>query len=182
MNDDITIVSGYVPGVIGRITEMHGTYYAKYWNLGLYFEASVAAELAAFYWDFDPARDGAWVALSGDRIVGGIFILGSGAAQTEDPPDEGVRTQDSPDARLRWFILDPACQGRGIGRQLMNAAMAFCDARGFRRVYLTTFAGLDAARHLYEKFGFRVCAEVDATALTGDSSKIELILERFLPR
>jgi GNAT superfamily N-acetyltransferase len=162
--------------VIGRITEMHGTYYAKYWNLGLYFEASVAAELAAFYKGFDAAQDGAWVALDENRIVGGIFILGSDA-DTED-----VRTQDSPGARLRWFILDPAYQGRGIGRQLMDAAMAFCDARGFRRVYLTTFAGLDAARHLYEKYGFRLCAEVDATALTGDPSKVELILERFLPR
>lgn len=34
--------------------------------------------------------------------------------------------------------------------------MAFCRARGHRRVYLWTFEALDAARHLYEKAGFRL--------------------------
>ncbi len=162
--DDIRVTGGYVPGVIGRIAELHGTYYAEHWKLGLYFEASVATELAAFYRHFDPCHDGAWVAQAGGRIVGGIFILGG------DANGEG--------ARLRWFILDPAYQGRGAGSRLMQAAMDFCDQTGFRRVYLTTFAGLDTARHLYEKHGFRLCAEVDATALTGDPSKVEQVFER----
>ena len=46
--DTIELISGYLPGAIGRITELHGTYYAKNWDLGLYFEAKVATELAAF--------------------------------------------------------------------------------------------------------------------------------------
>ena len=32
--------------------------------------------------------------------------------------------------------------------------MDFCAAKGYQRVYLNTFAGLDAAKHLYEKFVF----------------------------
>jgi GNAT superfamily N-acetyltransferase len=41
----------------------------------------------------------------------------------------------------------------------MSAAMDFCRQARFSRIYLTTFAGLDAARHLYEREGFRVIAE-----------------------
>lgn len=160
--DEIEL-SGYVPGALGRITELHGTYYAANWDMGLYFEAKVATELAAFLSRFDAARDGAWFAHAGGTIVGGIFIDGSDAA------GEG--------ARLRWFILDPAYQGRGVGNRLMQEAVGFCRGKGYRRVYLTTFAGLTAARHLYEKFGFRQCGEADGTHLTGKSTLVEQVFE-----
>jgi GNAT superfamily N-acetyltransferase len=154
--DEIEI-TGYTPGAIGRVTELHGTYYAKHWGLGLYFEAKVATELAAFLSRFDHAHDGAWIAHANGEIVGSIFIDGS----------------DAEGARLRWFIIAEAYQGRGLGNRLMEEAVSFCKSKGFSRVYLTTFAGLDAARHLYEKFGFRLCAEEDGSHLTGKSSLIE---------
>jgi GNAT superfamily N-acetyltransferase len=162
--DTIELV-GYTPGALGRIVELHGSYYARHWSLGLYFEAKVATEMAAFLSSFDPARDGVWFARAGEEIVGGIFIVGG----------------DPDGARLRWFIIDPAYQGRGLGNRLMEAAVAFCKARGFRRVYLTTFAGLDTARHLYEKHGFRLCRELDAADLTGTSALTEQVFELLLP-
>ncbi len=162
---DEIVLTGYIPGALGRIVELHGGYYHQHWDLGLYFEAHVATELAEFLSHFDPARDGAWFARFGDQIVGGIFIVGS----------------DPNGARLRWFILDPAYQGRGVGNRLMHAAMAFCVEKRFPRVYLTTFKGLMSARHLYEKFGFRLCHEEDGTALTGNSSLIEQVFEWFPP-
>ena len=64
-------------------------------------------------------------------------------------------------AHLRWFILDSGCQGQGIGRRLLTEALRHCRRQGFRRVYLWTFAGLDAARHLYESAGFRLCRELE---------------------
>lgn len=158
-------IRGYQPGALGRIVEMHGAYYAANWDLGLYFEVKVATEFAAFLARFDPDHDGAWFAYAGETLVGGIFIDGS------DAEGEG--------ARLRWFILDPAYQGQGIGSRLVATALSFCDEKGFRRVYLTTFAGLQTARHLYEKHGFRLCAEVDATELTGNSALVEQVLERL---
>src|SRR4051812_47472012 len=123
MNSEIELTTGYRPGVIGRIAELHGTYYAKHWNLGLYFEAKVATEVAAFVSRYDAQRDGLWAACDGEKIVGAVFIDGG------DANGEG--------ARLRWFILDPAYQGRGIGNRLMQAATAFCDQRGYKRTYLT---------------------------------------------
>ena len=76
--DEIELI-GYRPGALGRIVELHGTYYHAHWDLGLYFEAKVATELAAFLNRFDPACDGAWFAASGNEILGGIFIDGHDA-------------------------------------------------------------------------------------------------------
>ncbi len=159
--------TGYAPGALGRITELHACYYADHWQLGLYFEAKVATEMATFLTNFDPARDGAWFAKVNGEIVGGVFIDGS------DANGQG--------ARLRWFIVDPAYQGHGLGNRLLAEAVSFCKRKGYSRVYLTTFAGLNTARHLYEKFGFRLCREVDGTHLTGTSALTEQVFELHLP-
>jgi RimJ/RimL family protein N-acetyltransferase len=155
---------GYTPGALGRIIQLHGAYYAEHWNLGLYFEAKVATELAAFLNRFDSMSDGAWFARVDGEIVGGIFIDG----------------HDPAGARLRWFIIDPRYQGYGLGNRLLTAAMDFCRQRQFPRVYLTTFAGLNSARHLYEKCGFRLCGEEDGAELTGSATLVEQIFE-YLP-
>jgi GNAT superfamily N-acetyltransferase len=139
----IEIRNGYHPGVIGRIVELHGAYYAAHWGFGAFFEARMARELGAFVDRFDPARDGLWSAVCGGRVVGSIAIDGSGAEA----------------AHLRWFILDESLHGRGTGRRLLEAAIGFCRRSGHRRVVLWTFAGLDAARRLYEQAGFRVAVE-----------------------
>jgi GNAT superfamily N-acetyltransferase len=139
------IASGYRPGAIGRVAEMHASYYSRDWDFGLYFEAKVATELAEFLLRFQEGRDGLWLAIEAERIMGSLALDGSGANR------EGVQ--------LRWFILDGAARGAGLGNRLMEAAMGFCRARGYDRVYLKTFRGLEAARHLYEKNGFRLVHE-----------------------
>jgi GNAT superfamily N-acetyltransferase len=57
---------------------------------------------------------------------------------------------------LRWFITSDAIRGRGMGRQLLAQALAFCQQKAYPRVHLSTFEGLHAARHLYEKAGFQL--------------------------
>lgn len=44
----IDIVTGYRPGMIGRITQMHGEYYAKHYEFGHFFESKVAAGWRSF--------------------------------------------------------------------------------------------------------------------------------------
>jgi len=138
-------VDGYIPGGIGRIVELHGTYYSRHWNFGLYFERKVATEMAAFLGRRDDRRNGFWLAIVNDAIIGGIAIDGIHAAE------QG--------AHLRWFIVDPAFRGRRVGTRLLHTALDFCRHCAYRRVYLWTFAGLDAARHLYEASGFVLCKE-----------------------
>lgn len=63
------------------------------------------------------------------------------------------------DAHLRWFIIDEACRGSGIGRELLNKAVSFCDHNQFSATQLWTFKGLDTARRLYESTGFVLVKE-----------------------
>lgn len=126
------------PGALGRIVELHGRYYARHWGLGPAFEAEVARELGEFAARLDPRRDGLWVAVRGDAVLGAIAIDG----------------REPPAARLRWFILDEGAQGAGIGRRLLDTALDFCRGTGVDTVYLWTFDGLYAARRLYEAAGF----------------------------
>jgi GNAT superfamily N-acetyltransferase len=142
---DKAAIEGYVPGAIGRITELHASYYFKNWGFGLFFEAKVAAELAAFLSRFDRHRDGLWTCRLHNRIEGSIVVDGAKAAS------EG--------AHLRWFIISSALRGQGFGNVLMEKAVRYCRAKNYHCMYLWTFAGLDAARHLYEKFGFRLAQE-----------------------
>lgn len=141
----IEIVDTYFPGIIGKITQLHGDYYSKEWDFGLYFEAKVATELSEFLNRFDKNRDGIWTAHSNGKFVGSIIV-------------DGINSEEE-GARLRWFILDPNFQGKGIGTLLMEKAIIFCKEKEYKRIYLWTFAGLDAARRLYEKFGFSLCKE-----------------------
>ena len=74
------IRAGCIPGAIGRITELHGTYYHTHWGFHLFFEAKVASELAAFLSRYTPEHDGFWLALVDQTIAGAIAIDGSEAA------------------------------------------------------------------------------------------------------
>lgn len=139
------IVPGYLPGAIGAIAALHADYYGREHGFGVLFEARVAAECAAFCSRFDPARDGLWLLVDAGRILGSIAIDGGGAGG----------------AHLRWFIVADAVRGCGLGRRMLEAAMAFCRRAGHGSVHLATFAGLDAARALYERQGFRLVSEAD---------------------
>lgn len=133
---------GLLPGFIGRITELHGAYYSARHGFGVFFEARVARDLSEFCLRYDETHDGLWLALLEGRIEGAIVIDGIHAA------DEG--------AHLRWFIVSDRLRGQGAGSQLLASAIGFARECGYSRIHLSTFEGLLAARHLYEKAGFRL--------------------------
>ena len=139
------IVPGWLPGAVGAIAALHAAFYAREHGFGVVFEAKVAQECAGFCTRLDPARDGLWLAVEAGRILGSVAIDGAGA--------EG--------AHLRWFIVADELRGRGIGQRLLEAALAFARRAGHRRIHLSTFAGLDAARALYERHGFRLLHEAE---------------------
>jgi GNAT superfamily N-acetyltransferase len=141
----IEIVEGYQPGSVGRVAELHGVYYHEHWGFGLFFEAKVATELSDFLKRHDEGRDGFWTALMDGRVEGSIAI-------------DGIHGQ-SEGAHLRWFILSDALRGKGVGKQLIDKAINFCRTKGYKKIYLWTFEGLNAARHLYERSGFKLVEE-----------------------
>ena len=143
--DELKIVQGYIPGMIGRIAEMHGSYYSREHNFGRFFEAKVASGLAEFSERLEKPCNQIWLAVLNDKIVGSVAIDGEDLAPGE--------------AHLRWFILDDGCRGHGVGKKLLNEAMRFCDSAGFSAVHLWTFNKLTAARRLYESYGFTLVKE-----------------------
>jgi GNAT superfamily N-acetyltransferase len=153
---------GYLPGSIGAIVTLHARYYSHAAGFGLPFESKVARELSLFCEGYDEARDGLWLAVRDGQIVGSVAIDGSHAGE------DG--------AHLRWFIVADALRGQGLGTALLSAAVEFCRTRHYGRVYLWTFAGLDAARHLYEKFGFCLVLQQQGAqwGVTVDEQRFEL--------
>lgn len=138
-------MDGYRPGCIGDIVALHARYYAQAWKFDLAFEAKVAAELAAFLSSMDPCRDLFVATYEGERLYGSIVVDVTGGGPGG--------------AHLRWFIVSDEARGTGLGSRLMAQAMRFCDDSDLERVWLTTFRGLDAARRLYERHGFRLTEE-----------------------
>lgn len=137
-----------VPGCLARLIALHADWYGRHWGFGLAFEAQVAAGLGDFAQALPHPDCRLFLALSDSgAVVGGIALDG----------------RARPAARIRWFILDEAARG-GTGRRLLRAALDFAEARGLGPLWLTTFAGLDAARRLYEQHGFHLVAEAPDTS------------------
>jgi len=155
------ITQGYQPGCIGDIASLHARFYSAHWGFGAFFEKKVATELAEFAGSLPAEGKALWLYVENGRTLASLAIDGNEAT--------GV-------AHLRWFIVDDALRGSGVGRQLMAQAMRFVDER-FRETYLWTFKGLDAARHLYESFGFRLTDESE-----GEQWGSRVIEQRFLRR
>lgn len=135
------------PGDIGQVTYLHGVFYAGEYGWGPAFEAYVAEGLARFVLEGDPSADRLWIAEIPGQLLGCLAVQGL--------PDEV--------AQLRWFLVHPGSRGTGIGRRLLEAALAFCRERGFRSVSLWTIRGLEAAVHLYRSAGFRLAEEQTVT-------------------
>ncbi|MBD2465054.1 GNAT family N-acetyltransferase [Oscillatoria sp. FACHB-1407] len=158
-------VEGYRPGCIGRIVELHGSYYYRAWGVGAVFEMLMAQELCEFCEHYDAEHDLLLTASVGDRLIGSIAIQGS--------------RDTTHTARLRWFIVEEGYHGRGIGRVLLERSLNFCRERGFHKVYLWTVDELPRSRHLYEKVGFCVVEQgIDSRyGTTLLSLKMELNLQ-----
>jgi len=85
------------------------------------------------------ARDRIWLAELDGRLAGCVGIVAAAPRV----------------AQLRWFLVEPRARGLGIGKRLLDEAVAFSQAHGYRRVMLWTVRGLEASAHLYHSAGFR---------------------------
>lgn len=101
----------------------------------------------------DPEVDWMYRAYSAPRSayfvveVGGRVVGGGGVA-----PLEGG---DADTCELRKMYFLPDARGLGAGRALIDRCLDAARAFGFKRCYLETLCGMDAAIRLYERTGFR---------------------------
>lgn len=75
---------------------------------------------------------------------------------------------------LKRMWLRPACQGRGLGRRLLDACLDEAKGLGCRALRLDTQAKMEAAVHLYRAYGF---AEIPRY---NDNRRADIWMERAL--
>lgn len=146
------IVRGYVPGVLGRCIDLCMRYFSENAGFGKTFELDMTAALESLLRRIDDPLNEAFVAVADGLVVGTIFVEGLSQPATDNQTKRKV-------AKIRAFIVDSNYHGRGLGRALIDQAMSFIDENDFDESQLTTYKGLDVAKTLYERAGFKVAYE-----------------------
>lgn len=124
-----------------RIVAHHAAVYTAEHELDAEFERHVRAAVGAAVARGWPGRSEAvWIAELDGEHAGSLALT-----------DEGAGT-----AALRWFVLDPALRGQGLGWRLVSELVSSAERLGYRLLVLETFSELHAAARIYRGHGFEL--------------------------
>jgi DNA-binding MarR family transcriptional regulator/GNAT superfamily N-acetyltransferase len=128
------------PGDFGWIVKRHAELYAKEYGWTAPFEGVCAQIVADFVNTFDGRRERCWIAEIDGENVGSIML----AKECESI------------ARIRLLLVDAKARGLGLGARLTDEAICFARHAGYKKITLWTHRVLSAARHIYQKAGFKL--------------------------
>jgi DNA-binding MarR family transcriptional regulator/GNAT superfamily N-acetyltransferase len=137
--------SGYIlrtprPGDFGWVVKRHAELYAQEYQWKEPFEGVCAQIVADFINTFDAKRERCWIAEMNGENVGCVFVA-------KETPDV---------ARIRLLLVDPKARGLGLGAGLTDECIKFARSAGYNKMTLWTHRVLTAARHIYQKAGFKL--------------------------
>ena len=127
-------------GDFGWIVSRHAQLYDQEYGWKDPFEGLCAQIVADFVNNFDPKLERCWIAELNGENVGCVMLA-------KDKP--GI-------ARVRLLLVDPKARGLGIGARLVDECVRFARKAGYKKITLWTHSVLTAARHIYEKAGFKL--------------------------
>ena len=81
-------------------------------------------------------------------VEDGNEVLGGGGIAPLDGGED-----DTCELRKMYFL--PTLRGLGAGAEVMRQSLDLARGFGFKRAYIETLTGMDAAMRLYERSGFR---------------------------
>ena len=84
------------------------------------------------------------VALRDGRIVGSFALLIM----------DKLGHRGAPSGVIEDVVVDPQCQGQGIGRAMMQHALRLCGEKGCYKVALSSNLARERAHAFYESLGF----------------------------
>lgn len=137
------ILRPHQPGDMGWVVHRHGVLYAQEYGWDEHFEALVAEIVTRFIQRYDAKRERCWIAEMEGENVGCVFLV----------------KKSKTIAQLRMLLVEPKARSFGLGTRLVEECIRFARQVGYRKIILWTNDVLHAARHIYEKFGFRLIHE-----------------------
>ena len=134
------ILRAPTPGDFGWIVKRHAELYGEEYGWTAPFEGVCAQIVADFVNTYDAKRERCWIAEMNGENVGSIMLA---------KENESV-------ARIRLLLVDPKARGLGLGTRLTDESIRFARRAGYKKITLWTHRVLSAARHIYEKAGFKL--------------------------
>ncbi len=128
------------PGDFGWIVKRHAELYAEEYGWTAPLEGLTAQIVADFVNNNDRKRERCWIAEIDGENVGSVMLV-KDAEQT---------------ARIRLLLVDPKARGFGLGARLTEECIRFARRGGYTKITLWTHSVLKAARHIYQKAGFKL--------------------------
>lgn len=91
-----------------------------------------------------------------------------------------VEPRSPSDREIHRLYIDQAVQSRGVGSQLMDAALEDVRQRGAENVYLDVWEHNDGAMRFYERYGFEIVGSHRIDVESGAETDRDLIMVRRL--
>jgi putative acetyltransferase len=121
-------------------------------------------EVDTMFAEYNKPRSSYFVVVTDEREViggGGIAPLAGGDADV---------------CELKKMYFLPEARGKGMGEALIVKLLDEARRHGFKRCYLETLTGMDAAQKLYRKMGFKESCQRGATGHFGCDKFMERAL------